>query len=86
MADNVTKSPLVDEFKYYLDHQDEMVKRYEGKFIVIKNGEVLGAHDNELVAIAETQKSHKLGTFLIQKVSKGSQDYSQTYNSRVAFS
>ena len=82
----MTESSLKTEFKYYLDHQDEMVKRYEGKFIVIKNGEVLGDYDSELVAIDETQKSHKLGTFLVQKVSKGTADYTQTFQSRVVFS
>ncbi len=77
---------LRKDFQYYLDHQDEMVKRYNGKFIVIKNGEVLGAYSDELTAVAETQKSHQLGTFLVQKVSKGSADYTQTFHSRVVFS
>lgn len=85
MADTVTKSPLADEFKYYLDHQAELVRKYDGLFVVIKGRKVLGAYDNELTAINETQKTHKLGTFFVQKVSTGSQDYSQTYHSRVAF-
>ena len=76
---------LQEEFQFYLDHQDEMVERYEGKFIVIKDGEVLGSYDNEITAVAETQKSHKLGTFLVQKVSRGTEDYTQTFHSRVAF-
>ena len=79
-------SPLEKEFQFYLDHQDEMVKEYDGKFIVIKGAEVLGAYDDELMAIAETKKSHELGTFLVQKVSKGTSDYTQTFHSRVVFS
>ena len=85
MADTVTKSPLADEFKYYRDHQAELVKKHDGLFVVIKGGKVLGAYDDELAAINETQKTHKIGTFFVQKVSQGSQGYSQTYNSRVAF-
>ncbi len=76
---------LGKEFAYYLAHQDEMVKKYNGKYIVIRNGQVLGAYDDELTAITETQKSHELGTFLVQRVSKGTDDYSQTFHSRVVF-
>ena len=76
---------LQDEFQFYLDHQDELIQKYEGKYIVIKNGEVLAAYDSELAAITETQKSHPLGTFLVQLVTKGSDAYTQTFHSRVVF-
>ena len=77
--------PLVKEFKYYLDHQDELVKQYNGKFIVIKEGSVIGAFDSELEAVRETAKQHEMGTFLVQKCEPGSESYTQTYQSRVAF-
>ncbi|MDO8703757.1 MAG: hypothetical protein Q7J84_02300 [Sulfuricaulis sp.] len=80
------KSPLADEFQYYLDHQDELVRQYDGKFVVIKNDQILGAYDDELTAVTETQKSEKLGTFLVQKVSGGAGDYTQTFHTRVVFS
>ena len=79
-------SPLQKEFQFYLDHQNEMVKEYDGKFIVIKDSEVLGAYADELTAITETQQLHELGTFLVQKVSRGTGDYTQTFHSRVVFS
>lgn len=77
--------PLEKEFKYYIKHQDELVKQYNGKFIVIKNRKVIGEYDSELEAIKETTKEHELGTFLIQKCEPGSKSYTQTYHSRVAF-
>jgi len=77
---------LKKEFEYYLSHQPEMVEKYDGKFIAIKNGTVLGAYEDELAAIAETRKEHELGTFLIQLVSPGNAAYSQTFHSRVIFS
>ena len=77
---------LEKEFKYYIDHQDEMVAKYNGKVIAIKDTVVLGAYDDELAAVTETRKSHELGTFLVQRVSPGSADISQTFHSRVAFS
>lgn len=72
-------------FEFYLSHQDEMVKKYDGLYVIIKNGEVLGAYANVLDAVMETQKIHQLGTFLVQKVSKGDVEYSQTFHSRARF-
>ena len=78
-------TPLEKEFKYYIEHQDEMVEKYNGKIIVIKDGVVLGVFDDELTAVTETKSSHDLGTFLVQKVSPGDAAYSQTFHSRVVF-
>ncbi len=66
---------LSAELKFYRDHQDEMVERYNGKTIVLKDHQVLGAYTTSAEAIAETTKEHELGTFAIQRVSPGSKDY-----------
>lgn len=76
---------LEKEFKYYLNHQDELVKKYNGKFIVIKDSHILGVYDTELEALEKTSKENELGTFLIQKCAPGSDNYTQTFHSRVAF-
>jgi len=75
---------LEKEFKYYIDHQVELVEKYNGKFIVIKDCKVIGAFDSELEAINTTSEQHELGTFLVQKCEPGSESYTQTYHSRVA--
>jgi len=75
---------LEKEFNYYLEHQDELVKKYNGKYIVIKDCQVIGAFDSELEAVETTAKGHELGTFLVQKCEPGSESYTQTYHSRVA--
>jgi hypothetical protein len=77
--------PLEREFQYYLQNQDELVNKYNGKFIVIKDSQVIGAFDEELEAIEKTSEKHELGTFLVQKCEPGSGGYTQTYHSRVAF-
>ena len=77
-------SLLKKEFQYYLDHQDELVKIYNGKVIVIKNCKVIGAYDNDLEAIEKTCETHELGTFLVQKCEPGNESYTQTFHSRVA--
>ncbi len=78
-------SPLKREFEYYLAHQPELVEKYNGRFIVIKDQTVIGDYDDQIAAVRETSKKHKLGTFLVQKVSPGNLDYTQTFHSRVAF-
>ena len=77
--------PLQQEFDFYLANQDEMVAKYDGKIIVLKNEEVLGVYEDELTAIAETRKEHQLGTFLVQRVSEGDEAYTATFQSRVTF-
>jgi len=75
---------LEKEFNYYLEHQDELVKKYDGKFIVIKDCAVIGAFDSELEAIERTAEQYELGTFLVQKCEPGNQAYTATYHSRIA--
>lgn len=76
---------LENEFKFYLKNQDDLVKQYLGKFVVIKNEQVIGAYDDEVEAIRQTVPHHELGTFLVQKCEPGSENYSETFHSRVAF-
>jgi hypothetical protein len=79
-------SSLKKEFEYYLAHQDELVRQYNGKFIVIKDEKILGSYDDELAAVTETQKAEPIGTFLVQQVTPGTSAYVQTFHSRVVFS
>ena len=76
---------LKKAFKYYLDHQAELVAQYEGKFIVIKDETVIGEFDSELQAVQETAKIHPLGTFLVQKCERGQESYTHVFHSRVVF-
>lgn len=77
-------SNLEKEFIFYRKHQKELVKEHNGKFIVIKNERVIGVYKSEIEAYVETQKTEKLGTFLIQECLAGDASYSQTFHSRVA--
>ncbi len=71
-----------DDFKYFLDNQEELIKKYPNKFLVIKNKSVIGAFDDQVTAYTETTKSHKPGSFIIQHASKNSTD-TQVFHSRV---
>ena len=76
---------LDQEFQFYVDNQNAMVEKYDGKVVAIKGGEVLGVYDSYLSALTETAKDHEEGTFLLQQVSEGEKDYAATFHSRVAF-
>lgn len=78
-------SELEKEFKYYIKNQDELVKKYKGKFIVIKEEKVLGAYNSEIEAVEKTSKVEELGTFLVQKCESGENSYTQSFHSRVIF-
>ena len=83
---NSTNIDLKREFEFYLENQNELVKKYNGKYIVIKNCLVIGEYDSVIEAVTETSKQHELGTFLVQKCELGEDSYTQTFHSRVAFS
>lgn len=79
-------SYLQKQFEYFKAGQAELVKKYEGKFIVIKDQKVQGVYDTEIKAYTNAKKKFKLGTFLIQQCLPGQESYTQTFHSRVAFS
>jgi hypothetical protein len=75
---------LRKQFQYYLDHQDELVQRYRGKWVVIVGEEIVGDFDSELAAYAFATTGYEPGAFMIQLVTPGQESYSQTFRSRVA--
>ena len=82
----MTDHNLQKQLEYFKSHQDELVKKYRGKFLVIKDQEVQGVYDTEMEAYTEAKKKFELGTFLIQQCLPGQESYTQTFHSRVAFS
>ncbi len=76
---------LEKEFKYYKDHQDELVKKFNGKYLVIKDEQVIGVYDTDLEAYSNSKEKYELGTFLIQHCMLGKNSYTHTFHSRAAF-
>lgn len=77
---------LETEFKYYKDNQEELVKRYKDKFLVIAGNEIAGVYNTQLEAYTEAKKKYEPGRFLIQHCLPGKNSTTQTYHSRVIFS
>lgn len=76
---------LDKEFKYYLDNQEKLVEKYNGKYLVIVKNEVVGVYDDKIVAYESSKDKYELGTFLIQLCTPGKGAYTQTFHSRVSF-
>ena len=80
-----TKDILAKEFQYYLNNQEKLVINYNGKYIVIKDEEVLGSYNTIAQAYKKASDDYAIGTFLIQFVSPGDEGYTQTFHSRISF-
>ena len=76
---------LQEQFKYYLDNQENLVKKYNGKFLVIKDLSIKGNFDSFEDALTWAAKEFEIGTFLIQECTQGDKSYKQTFHSRVIF-
>jgi hypothetical protein len=76
---------LQKEFQWYLNNQEELVKKYENKFLVIKDYAVVGMYDKESEALFDAQKKYEAGTYIIQFCSPGDAAYTQHFHSRVVF-
>lgn len=76
---------LKDLFLWYIDNQEELSKKYEGKFLVIKDNSVVDVYSDKQKALDEASKKYGLGNFIIQLCSSEEESYTQTYHSRVIF-
>ena len=74
---------LLRELAFYKVHQDELLRQYKGKFLVIKNEVVIDAFDSESDAYQAAREKFELGTFLIQECTPGKESYTQNFHSRV---
>ena len=72
------------QFDYYLANQTALVQKYNGRYVVIVGENVVGDFGSELDAYKFASEKYEAGTFMIQLVMPGNENYSQTFHSRVA--
>jgi hypothetical protein len=73
----------LDDFHWYLERQNELVEKYNGKVLVIRNRQVVAAYPTELEAVDETLKTYGFGEFIVQPCSPGPDAYTM-FNPRMA--
>jgi hypothetical protein len=69
------------ELTFFQKNQDDLVKKYNGKTLVIKDNSVIGAYDTPLIAYQEATKTHKPGSFMLQPCKPGPDAYTVTISS-----
>jgi len=74
---------LKEEFKYYLDHQAELLPKYNGKYLVIVGNQVMGSYTSQDEAFYTSRKQYGAGNFLIQLCTPGDSAYTIRYYSPI---
>ncbi|GHT83264.1 hypothetical protein FACS189467_8710 [Bacteroidia bacterium] len=66
---------LIHNFYYYLANQDELVKQYNGKYLVIADKKVLYASTNGDQAFDKGMELAGKGNFILQLCTQGEEAY-----------
>ena len=74
---------LNTEFKYFLDHQSELVKKYNNRVLVIIGEKVVDDYDDFDQAFFQSIKKYEPGSFLLQECTEGEDAYTDTFCSPV---
>jgi hypothetical protein len=74
---------LVDNFHYYVKHHDELVAKYDGRWIVLNNCKVQGDFDTMDEAQKYGREHFGSNKFIIYQVAPGKENYTITYHPRV---
>ena len=73
-----------EELDYFIANQEDLVRKYRGKTLVIRGQEVCGVYQNALEAYLEAQKTYEIGTFMLQPCEPGPSAYTVTISSNAA--
>lgn len=66
------------ELQFFIRNQNELVSKYGGKTLIIKQDKVIGAYDSVLEAYLFGQKTYEPGTYMIQECRPGEDAYTVT--------
>lgn len=75
---------LKENFEYYKAHQDELVKLYNGKFLIIVDQKVVGVYEDRADAYYSALEKYEAGTFTLQLCMPGDIAYSLRFYNRVS--
>ena len=76
---------LEKEFKYYKDHQKEILKEHKDKYVVIVGETLIGSYGTMAEAFDTASKQFEPGTFFVKKCTQGDSAYTQRFYSRAVF-
>ena len=73
----------MSQLDYYKQRQQELVKKYNGKIIALKDGEVQGEFSTKTDALEYMAVRFEPGSFLIIKCTPGDEEYTRRFRNRV---
>lgn len=73
------ESRLDANLDWYISNQSELVKEYNGKYLLIVDCAVVGSYADDSEALHEGRMRYGLGNFSIQRCSPGDVDWSIYY-------
>ena len=63
---NAEKYPNFKEYLWFKAHEDTLMRRYYGRFIIIKDEQVWGDYGTWRMAWIQARKLHAPGSYIIQ--------------------
>lgn len=69
---------FAEELNFFIRNQDELVRKYLGKALVIKGNELYAVYDTALEAYVRLERDHELGKAMIQLCEPGPEAYTAT--------
>lgn len=60
--------PLVEECEFYAQHLSDWLREHAGKFVLVKNRNLIGFYDTADTAIEEGVRQFGLTSFLVRQV------------------
>ena len=79
------KEPLNSDYEFYRSHKKEFLQKYQGKYLLIYNKELIADYKTQVEAMENALKKYEVGTFLIQQCVSDDEEMMKFY-SRVSFS
>jgi hypothetical protein len=73
------------ELAFFIDNQAELVSKYGGQVLLLKDAAVAGVFTSPLEAYVAGQKRYDAGTFMIQPCEPGPSAYTVTLSSHGVF-
>ena len=83
--EKLMKKDLLEDHRYFINNRETLVSKYNGQYITIADCAIIGNYATESEALAETIKTHKLGTFIVKKCVPQADETPIVFHSRVSF-
>jgi len=75
-----------EEFQFFIAHQDELVAKHKGQFLVLQGSRVIDVRPTLLEAYLEGNRRFAPGTFMLQRCEPGPEAYTVTLSTWGLFS